>query len=129
MGSPVNEELWLFNKETPKMLKVIGVLKDYNFESLRDDIRPMIIRLTPRISNLIVRFNTENPQQAINLIEAKWNKVVANEPFDFDFLNQKFDSLYQSEQRIGTLFTTFTIMAIVIASLLVYRGCQLLVSF
>lgn len=85
MGSPVNEELWLFNKETPKMLKVIGVLKDYNFESLRDDIRPMIIRLTPRISNLIVRFNTENPQQAINLIEAKWNKVVANEPFDFDF--------------------------------------------
>jgi len=111
------------------MLKVIGVLKDYNFESLRDDIRPMIIRLTPRISNLIVRFNTENPQQAINLIEAKWNKVVANEPFDFDFLNQKFDSLYQSEQRIGTLFTTFTIMAIVIASLLVYRGCQLLVSF
>ena len=114
---PVNEELWSFNEETPKMLKVIGVLEDYNFESLRDDIRPMLIRLTPRSNNLIVRFDNENPQRAINLIEAEWNKVAANEPFDFEFLDQKFDSLYRSEQRIGTLFTTFTIMAIVIACL------------
>lgn len=114
---PVNEEMWSFNEETPKMLNVIGVLKDFNFESLRDNIRPLILRLTPQSRNLIVRFKSENPQKAIALIEAEWKKFAPNEPFDFEFLDQKFDALYRAEQRMGSLFTTFTIMAIVIACL------------
>lgn len=114
---PVNEEMWSFNEENPRMLNVIGVLKDFNFESLRDNIRPLIIRLTAQSTNLLIRFKSENPQQAIGLIAAEWKKFAPNEPFDFEFLDQKFDALYRSEQRMGSLFTTFTIMAIVIACL------------
>lgn len=114
---PVNEQMWSFNEETPKMLNVIGVLKDFNFESLRDNIRPLIIRLVPQSRNLIVRFKSESPQQAISLIEAEWKKFAPNEPFDFEFLDQKFNALYRAEQRMGYLFTAFTLMAIVIACL------------
>ncbi|MGK7396998.1 MAG: ABC transporter permease [Candidatus Cyclobacteriaceae bacterium M3_2C_046] len=114
---PLQEDLISFNGNSPEKLKVIGVVKDFNYESLRENIRPLVLRLTKESNNLAVRFQSDDPRQSVTMIESEWNKLAPNEPFEYEFLDQKFDALYRSEQRMGALFTTFTIMAIFIACL------------
>ena len=115
---PLQQDLISFNHDIPEKLKVVGVLKDFNFESLRENIRPMVIRLTNTTgNNLSIRFKSENPQQSLGLIEKEWKKFTSNEPFEYEFLDEKFDALYHSEQKMGTLFGTFTVIAIIIACL------------
>ena len=114
--NPLQQDLISFNQDIPEKLKVVGILRDFNFESLRENIRPMVIRLTSTTgNNLSVRFKSEDPKQAIGLIEKEWKKISYNEPFEYEFLDEKFNALYRSEQRMGTLFGTFTIIAIIIA--------------
>jgi putative ABC transport system permease protein len=64
-----------------------------------------------------VRYRSGNPQRAVRLIESKWKEFASNEPFEYQFLDDNFDKLYHSEQRMGVLFSIFTVLAILIACL------------
>jgi len=114
---PIGEKLISFNEPEPLELEVIGVLKDFNFESLKDKVRPLLIRLGNFGNVMSVRYISDNPTDAINLIESKWKEFASSEPFEFNFLDDNFDELYRSEQRLGSLFSIFTILAILIACL------------
>ncbi len=114
---PIGQRLLSFNGSTPEEIRVIGVLKDYNFESLRDNIRPIMIRLGNFGNDMTVRYKHENPKEAVEFVEKKWHEVAPGEPFEYAFLDERFDELYRSEQRMGTLFTIFTGLAIFIACL------------
>ncbi len=114
---PVGEKLISFNGPEPLELEVVGILTDFNFESLREKVRPLLIRLGSFGNDMSVRYNTNNPREAVSLIESKWKEVVPEEPFEFRFLDEDFDRMYRSEQRLGTLFSIFTILAILIACL------------
>ncbi len=114
---PIGEKLISFNGPEPLELEVIGVLKDFNFESLKDEIRPILIRLGNFGNVMSIRYTLDNPKDAVNLIESKWKEFAANEPFEFNFLDDNFDDLYRSEHRLGTLFSIFTVLAILIACL------------
>jgi putative ABC transport system permease protein len=113
--NPLKEEL-LFNDSKPEHLKIIGVIKDFNFESLKDHVRPISIRLGKTANQLMIRYKG-NPKEAIASIEAAWKKLAPNEPFDYKFLDEDFDRLFRSEQRMGDVFTVFSGLAIFIASL------------
>lgn len=115
--NPVGERLISFNGDSPQELTVIGVLKDYNFESLRESIRPIMIRLGSFGNDMTVRYKNEDPKEAVELVESKWHEVAPNEPFEYNFLDSRFDELYRTEQRLGVLFTIFTGLAIFIACL------------
>ncbi|MDN5205259.1 ABC transporter permease [Fulvivirgaceae bacterium BMA10] len=115
--NPINEELISFNGDEPEKLKVIGVLKDFNFESLRNTVRPLIIRLGTRGNLITVKLNTGEVKEAVNLIETKWKEFAANEPFEYEFMDQNFDEMYRTEQRMGKLFAVFTVIAIFVACL------------
>lgn len=97
--------------------KVIGVMKDFNFQSLREEIMPLAILLTETANEMIVRFKIENPQESIAMIESKWDEFSGGEPIDYTFLDEDFDRLFRQEQRLGSVFTAFTIIAIIIACL------------
>ena len=114
---PIGAKLLTFNGQEPVEITVIGVLKDYNFESLRDNIRPIMIRLGDFGNDMTVRYTHENPKEAVELVESKWKEVAPNEPFEYAFLDERFDEMYRSEQRLGVLFTIFTGLAIFIACL------------
>ncbi len=112
---PLQEEL-LFNDEKPERLKIIGVFKDFNFESLKNEIRPLAIRLTNDSYQMMIRYEG-NPSEAISRVETVWKQQVPGEPFDYNFLDENFDQLFRSEQRMGQLFTVFSGLAIFIACL------------
>lgn len=114
---PIGEKLISFNGPQPMELEVVGVLKNFNFESLREKVRPILIRLGNFGNVMSVRYKSGDPQQAVRLIESKWKEYASNEPFEYQFLDENFDNLYRSEQRMGTLFSIFTVLAIVIACL------------
>lgn len=100
-----------------KTYKLIGVMKDFNFESLRSEIMPLAIMLTENSNEMIVRFQSEDPREAVSLIEATWDKYSGGEPVDYTFLDDDFDRLFRQEQRMGGVFMAFTIIAIIIACL------------
>lgn len=106
-------------------MQVVGVVEDFHFESLRDEIRPLLINFVPEASGsddmrgnlLTVRFNTEDHREAIDILSDSWKKYSNGEPIEFAFVDQTLDDMYRTEQRTGTLFSIFTVIAIFIAAL------------
>lgn len=114
--NPIGAELLDFNPEKPQPIKIIGVVKDFNFESLKSNVRPLVIRMTDKARFLMVRYSG-NPQQMITNIEQQWKSIAPGEPFEYSFLDQEFDSLFRSEMRLRDIFTVFSTIAILIACL------------
>lgn len=99
---------------------VIGVTRDYNFESLHQKIQPLVI--TPKITPMdyswvAVKIAGVESTTAMNRIESVWKKYLPDEPFSYTFLDERFNTLYLSESRQQTIFTMFSCIAIFIASL------------
>jgi putative ABC transport system permease protein len=101
--------------------KVVGVVKDFHFESLHQKIVPLLFQLpTERNSfynRLSIKIDGRNVQSAINTIRNTWHKYLPENPFDFTFLDDKFAQLYTTEQQQSRLFTMFSCIAIFIACL------------
>jgi putative ABC transport system permease protein len=101
--------------------KVIGVVKDFHFESLRQPIIPMIFLLPPASSgyynNISIKVDGHNVQSAVNSIAGTWRKYLPDVPFDYSFLDARFQKLYDAEQQESQLFTIFSCLAIFIACL------------
>jgi ABC-type antimicrobial peptide transport system permease subunit len=98
---------------------LIGIVKDFNFKSLKEKIDPLII-FTSRNKNILhVRTNAAGAQQAIAAVEKQYKKYadVASSPFSYTFLDQSFDEMYKSETRTGLLFKIFAGIAIFISCL------------
>lgn len=114
--NPLAEKLISYNGPTPVTMQVVGVIKDFNFESFKTNIRPLVIRLTNTANNMLVRYNGK-PNDAVAAIERLWKQNASNEPFEYTFLDQNFDSLFKEEQRLGQLFTVLTSVAIFVACL------------
>jgi putative ABC transport system permease protein len=107
-----------FNQDSLHLIRtVIGVVKDFNFASLHQEILPMAI-LPGDFGNLVaIKIKGEHYEHMISALEDEWKKYVNGAPFDYYFLNQKFDTLYRTEQRTSRVVLIFTILAVVIASL------------
>jgi putative ABC transport system permease protein len=116
-ANPVGEEI-LYNDggSAFKKYKVIGVIKDFNFESFKNQVRPLSVLLTQNANNLMIRYEG-NASEMIAGVEKLWKQQAANEPFEYTFLDENFDRLFRAEQRMGKLFTVFSVLAIFIACL------------
>lgn len=99
--------------------KVIGVIKDFHFESLHQKIVPLICYMPSQsyYHNLSVKVSGNNLPATISSIQSTWSKYLPQVPFDYRFLDDKFQKLYSSEQQQGNLFTIFSFIAIFIACL------------
>lgn len=116
--NPLEHKLIDFdNNGEPVEMAVIGVAKDFNFESLKSLVRPLVLMHTDRGNIMTVRFQGKETTEVIKTVEAEWDKIASKEPLGFSFLEEDFDALFRAEQRLGRVFTTFTILAIFIACL------------
>ncbi|MBN2246373.1 MAG: ABC transporter permease [Candidatus Aminicenantes bacterium] len=99
-----------------ELYTVIGVVEDFHFESLRENIGPLVMYLGESRGNMSLRLKTQDVSSAIGLLERKWKQFLPNQPFEYSFLDERFEQMYQSEQKIGKIFTVF-------ASLAIFIGC------
>jgi putative ABC transport system permease protein len=107
-----------YQGEQPAPLKVIGVMKDFNYESLKSAIKPMAILLGREPNfEMAIRLSEGNAQAQIELLEKIWKKYSPAAAFEYSFLDQNFDALFRAEQRLGKIILVFTILAIGIACL------------
>lgn len=97
--------------------KIVGVVQDFHFSSLKDKIDPMVIAIAKDNRVLALKIKPGNPQQAIRKIEKAWLAVAPQYPFEYTFLDQVYDNLYKSEQKQMSVFTVFAFIAICIACL------------
>lgn len=107
-----------YQGEKPTPLKVVGIIKDFNFLSLKENVRPlgMLLGREPNFE-LAIRLTPGNTQEQIEQLEKLWRKYAPNSPFEYSFLDQNFDALFRTEQRMGQIILIFTILAIGIACL------------
>jgi putative ABC transport system permease protein len=108
---------YIDNDGTTADFKVVGVIEDFHFESLKSSISPMIMELNSRGFYLSLRFNASNAEDIIKLLEDKWKEFSPNYPFEYSFVSERFNDIYFQEQRMVKIMRTFTILAIIIASL------------
>ncbi len=98
--------------------KIIGVVKNFHFRSLQQDIKPLSMRIEPDGCNLIsINVSSNNVPATLSTIEKKWKSLVPNRPFSYYFLDEFYDRQYRSEVRFGNLFLNFAILAIFISCL------------
>jgi len=115
---PLDEKLILLGPRKRKM-DVIGVIKDFHLEPLHLNIRPMASILKRNIPGefLSVRIKPQKIQETLKYIEARWNRLVPQQPFEYVFFDDQFEQIYQNEIRSGKIFTVFSVLAIFIACL------------
>ena len=120
--NPLNKEIERFTSlTTRKKHRIIGVVKDYHFQSLHEEIQPMIlfnaVVYGGNYDRISVRVRPENIRETIGFIESKWAEFDSQYPLEYVFVDDQFDSLYRSEERLGQLFGYFTALAILIGCL------------
>lgn len=101
---------------------VIGVIKDFHFESMHNKVQKLAIVLSSPSYEffrrlMAVKISTENFMTTMDHIDSAWNSFSPELPLNFSFLDQDLDSLYRSERRTGHILMLFVFMAVVIASL------------
>ncbi|MES2110994.1 MAG: ABC transporter permease [Bacteroidota bacterium] len=111
--SPANNQLTKTNK-----YHIVGVMKDFNFKSLRENVPPLAIYFAPtRTGTMSIRINTADIAGLVAQVKSKWKDISLNQVFNYSFMDKDFDAIYRSEQRMGTISIAFTSLAIIIACL------------
>jgi len=96
--------------------KVIGVVKDFHYESILYEIAPMVLTLRPyQFSHISAKILLEDVSQVLAFLEAKWKEFAPEYPFEYFFVDEEFDRYYNFERRQGQLFTYCSILAIFIS--------------
>jgi putative ABC transport system permease protein len=114
---PVGKKLYSIPDGQVLSWNVIGVVKNFNFESLRQDIGPLCFFL--RRSTGLASFKVEAAKipGILKQVESKWKDMAPGMPFSHRFLDDSFDEMYRDEQRVSTLALTFAILAVIVACL------------
>ncbi|MEP6846256.1 MAG: ABC transporter permease [Panacibacter sp.] len=98
-----------------KVGKVIGVVKDFNYKSLYEEISPAVLQIyPPAYWKVAVKMKAANMQHAIADVKNVWSKFSPDYPIEYTFLDESFNKMYQSEEKLNTLLWIFCAMAIVV---------------
>jgi putative ABC transport system permease protein len=119
--NPLNQLLYTPADNSLKKINsyhIVGVIKDFNFKSLRKNVTPMALILDEDRGALSIRISAgANIPALMAQIRDKWKELTSNQEFAYSFMEQDFDGLYRAEQRIGKIFLSFSTLAILIACL------------
>lgn len=96
---------------------VIGIVEDFHYESLREDIRPLGLVLGLEASVLAVKLKAGDMSESIQSVTNLWNKFAPHQPIRYSFLDDRYAAMYSDVQPMGKIFTGFSILAIVVACL------------
>lgn len=118
---PIGKSLTLASSipATAPTFTIIGVVEDFHFYSLHEQVGPLMIRspdqIRSRMRYLCIRIRPEGVQNTLAFIEETWQAFAPAAPFRFSFVDDRLNTLYRTEQRTGRLLGTFSMLALVIA--------------
>jgi putative ABC transport system permease protein len=118
--NPINQLLYYPQNSKASVLKpyhIIGIMKDFNFQSLKSNVSPLILFMGDDERALSMRSANGTMLALLDKVKAKWAQFAPNQQFNYSFMDKDFDALYRTEQRTGTIFVAFTSLAIIIACL------------
>ncbi|MFN8343937.1 MAG: permease prefix domain 2-containing transporter [Spirosomataceae bacterium] len=98
-------------------LKVIGVVKDFNYASVKQKIAPLMMLLGNNGGGLVLKIKTDNIPHFLADLKQQWQEFNPDVPLQYHFLDERYAALYVAEQRTQQLFTVFSVLAIIIAGL------------
>jgi putative ABC transport system permease protein len=116
LTSAVGTKITVWGKERT----IIGVVRDFNFKPVQEEIGPMFLNRNTWGGNAIVRTLPGETEKTIEALEKICREINPNYPFNYSFLDQDIANLYKAEQRLGSLFNVFAVLAIVISCLGLY---------
>ncbi|MBR9854866.1 MAG: FtsX-like permease family protein [Algicola sp.] len=100
-----------------QVFTIIGVIEDFHFKSLKEDISALSLVIGNDAGAVSVKLEKGNPTEALASIEKVWNKNVPNQALNYTFLEQSFAQMHADVQRIGRIFNSFALFAILVACL------------
>lgn len=107
----------VIDNSAPLAFTIIGVVGDFHFESLKQNIGPLCLQLGESGWMMPIRFESKNTKEVIEHVEKNWKSMAGGQPFEYTFLDDAFGNMYSSEQRLGSVFGIFATLAIIIACL------------
>ncbi|GAB5517914.1 MAG: ABC transporter permease [Rhodothermales bacterium] len=123
-GDPIGQRVRSYTRLDPEtgelvsdVYTVIGVVKDFHFQSMKDDIGPLSMVAGQGGQATLVKLSTDEVQATLAQIETLWAGFAPNQPFRFNFLDERFAQMYTFESRVGRLFGVFTALAMLVACL------------
>ncbi len=121
LKTPVGTHLKAWDKDG----FIIGVIKDANFKSLKDPVKPMIFHLTNNFADdvmnlfgvIYISIKPEEIPNTIKVIKNTWEKFNPGYPFEYQFLDETYNNLYKSEEKLADIFEVFTSLALFVTIL------------
>lgn len=106
-----------FNENAAAFYTIVGVVKDFHYQSLRDHIGALTMTIARDPGSLLVKLKPGQFEQGIQQIKGVWQNLAVGQPFNYYFLDDAFNNSYRAEQRLGKIFVVFTILSLIIACL------------
>ena len=99
--------------------RIIGVMRNFHFKSVRDEIEPLVLGLNdPKdLTWMVVKLHPESAVAGVEFLKEIWERVVPNYPLEYQFLDREFDWMYRSEERMGGILKYFSVVAVLIGCL------------
>ena len=99
--------------------RIIGVMRNFHFKSVRDEIEPLVLGLNdPKdLTWMVVKLHPESAVAGVEFLKEIWERVVPNYPLEYQFLDREFDWMYRSEERMGGILQYFSVVAVLIGCL------------
>jgi putative ABC transport system permease protein len=111
--SNLNQEEYVEEAGEPNAFKVVGIIKDFNFESFKSEIKPLVLGHGGQL-RMLIRVTAGNPHDKVGQLEKIWKKY-SGAPFEYSFLDERLNAQYQSEEKLSRIALVFTILSIIIA--------------
>lgn len=106
------------DKTNLRTLTVVGVVENFHFESLKQNMSPVMMYLSKEPQGMVsFRFQSKDAKEIVSLIEKKWKEMAPGQPFTYHFLDERFNNMYAAETRLAKVFGIFSGLAILIACL------------
>ncbi|MEZ5039445.1 MAG: ABC transporter permease [Saprospiraceae bacterium] len=122
---------------------LIGITQDFNYSSLHNEVEPLLINMDPiainnvtsdanygdyPLTKISIKLKGSDLPNTVNNIQAAWEKVAPEQPFDFAFVDDNLDNLYRSEMRLGQVLSLATLLAIIIACMGLFGMATLILA-
>jgi putative ABC transport system permease protein len=116
LKDPIGQTIKLWGQDR----QIIGVVKDFHYESLYQELKPVLVQLVPQTPRIMVKLEGDKMNESISLLRQLYEKHFPGFPFEYKFLEDDYNALYASEQRVSTLAQVFAVLAVLISCLGLY---------
>jgi len=100
-----------------QVFTIIGVIEDFHFKSLKEDISSLSLVIGKDVGAVSIKLEKGNPADALASVEQVWNRTIPNQAMNYTFLEEEFAQMHADVQRMGSIFNSFALFAILVACL------------